>query len=239
MIATLMLVATLASPTPSPTGLPGPLKVIVTVRSSTFCSRFASHANAAITAALQNDSTLGTLVFVLRNRDLAGNDIERRNMLQSLNKMADAVAMNYKAGMSEIASLRELERKASDPAEKEALKASADSLGGALYRQHLIVRDLDGFLAYEYAADMRREDPDSSQAQMKQASAPDAGMIRPPGSVINIPGIQDVALAGNETRDDDAAMALAASRDFAARLPAVTGDEQNAATAFTAAAGGC
>jgi curved DNA-binding protein CbpA len=239
MVAPLILAAVLASPSPAPTSSPPPLKVIVTVHSSSLCSSFATDANAAIGATLQNDTTLGSLVYVLRNPDLRGNPIQRRNMLDHLATMADAIAKQFKAGMAEVTLLRNLESKASDPAEKASLKSAADALGGALYRQHLIGRDLDGFLAYQYAADMSRFSPDGAIGRSLEQSQPDVPRYDRERFYSPSPFVQGLALAGQESRRDDAAMARAASRDFASRLPAITLDEVNAASGFTAAAAGC
>jgi deoxyribodipyrimidine photolyase len=245
MVASLILLATLATPAAAPTSTPGPLKVIATVRSSSLCSKFATHANAAIGAALQNDSTLGTLVFTLKAPDLAGNPIQRRNMLQHLSDLADDLAKQYKTGMGEIKALRGLEKQTKDPNEKTELKASADALGGALYRQHLIGRDLDGFIAYEYAADMRRPDDTDMLPEMVRANSGElVGGIysyRPeaPTWIPQPTPLTPNMLAGHETLEEDAEMAMNASKDFASRLPAITADEVTAAGHFDQAAGGC
>jgi hypothetical protein len=245
MVPSLILLATLAtaSPSPAPVDSPDPLKVIVTVRSSTLCSQFADHANAAIAATLQNDATLGSVVNTLRVPDLAGNPIERRNMMLRLAELADSIAKQYKAGIGEVKSLRALQSQTNDPQEKVELKAAADALGGALYRQHLIGRDLDGFLAYEYAADMRRPDDDDMMPQMMQATSADVGpyyyAAKAPTWLAQPEPVSPSILAGHESLSDDAEMAASASHDFASRLPAITGDELTAADHFTEAAGGC
>jgi hypothetical protein len=238
MVASLILLATLASPSAAPTSTPGPLKVIATVRSSSLCSEFATHANGAIGATLQNDATLGTLVFTLKAPDLAGNPIQRRNMMQRLADLADAISKQFKTGMGEVGALRALEKQTKDPEEKAELKASADALGGALYRQHLIGRDLDGFIAFMYAADMRRPDDGDMLSQEEQANRTDVAAYASRAPVW--PSLtSSTMLAGSESLQDDAQMSMNASRDFTSRFPAITTDEMDAAGHFNQAAAGC
>jgi hypothetical protein len=243
MVASLILFATLASPSAAPTSTPGALKVIATVRSTSLCTEFADHANGAIGATLQNDATLGTLVFTLKAPDLAGNPIQRRNMMDHLADLADALAKQYKTGMGEINALRALEKQTKDPDEKAELKASADALGGALYRQHLIGRDLDGFIAFMYAAQMRRPDDGDMLPQVIQANRSDVASYayapHAPTWLAEPPPVSPSILAGNESPEEDAQMSLNASRDFQSRFPEITADEINAAGHFDQAAGGC
>ncbi|HET9029525.1 MAG TPA: hypothetical protein VFN49_05055, partial [Candidatus Aquilonibacter sp.] len=159
----LAITAATASPAPSPAVSPspsasaGPLKTIVTVRSTTFCEQMATHLNSAITSAVTNDQTLGTTILTLRSNDLAGSDLSRQHEIHRLQDLADGIYRNYRSGLGEVGRLRALAKSAQDADEKVQLKAAADALGGVLYRQHLLQRDLDGFVAYLYAADMQAD----------------------------------------------------------------------------------
>src|SRR5579863_3227399 len=141
MLALLLAVMT-ASPLPSPSA--EPLKTIVTVRSTTFCGEFATHVNNAIGDATRNDENLGKVILTLRASNLGGTDMDRHIERMRLSSTADSMYREYRAGEDEVNHLRALAKSAKDPQEKADLTASADALGGVLYRQHLIQRDLDG-----------------------------------------------------------------------------------------------
>jgi hypothetical protein len=146
-----------ALPAPSPSPSTEPLKTIITVRSSPFCSEFANHVNAAIDHAVRNDATLGSVILTLHSQDLAYNELSRHNEIQRLENLGDSMYRDYRKGLEEVDKLRDLAKTAQDEQEKAELKAAADALGGVLYRQHLIQRDLDGFTAYLDATDMQRD----------------------------------------------------------------------------------
>jgi hypothetical protein len=245
MLALLLAVVT-ASPLPSPT--PEPLRTIVTVRSTTFCGEFATHVNNAIGNATRNDQNLGQLINTLRAPNLGGNDMERRMERMRLNNTADAMYREYRQGESEVEHLRALAKSAKDPQEKEDLKASADALGGVLYRQHLIQRDMDGFLAYLDAGEMRESTnelrlADEAGAGGLQRQDPRTGLAAPAPYWIpqNVPANlqRDMALPGDETAMDDLRMARAASHDFESRLPAIFSDELNAGSHISSASDRC
>ena len=135
----------------------------------------------------------------------------------------------------------DLANKATDPDEKAALKDAADALGGALYRQHLMQRDLDGLVNYLYASDMMASDddttrdPDAPRRQFLQ-DVPGAHPING-SSPVWTP--YDIPLAGTESLTDDITLARAASQDFMTRLPAVRNDERTAVPRIEAAADKC
>lgn len=239
MLALVLAVVTAAAPSPSPTPL---LKTIVTVKSSPLCGAFAAHTNAAIGSAVQNDANLGSTILTLRSTDLAGNSIDRLSEIRRLSTLADSIYKQYRAGETEVNELRDLAKQATDPDEKADLKAAADALGGALYRQHLIQRDLDGFVAFLQASDMMTDDnadgprhpmtqdmPGASPQEMNVYWMPQMqwAMTHPP------------LIAGSESLDDDVAMAKAASTDFQRRMPAVMQDELTAGGHIEQAADHC
>lgn len=236
--ATGMTATTASAPSPSPAPL---LKTIVTVKSSPICGAFAAHTNAAITSALANDQSLGMTILTLRSPDLAGSSLDRQSEVHHLNILADDMYKQYRAGEREVTELRTLASEATDPDEKAALKAVADALGGALYRQHLMQRDLDGFVNYLYASDMMASDDDSTRdpdAPRRQFldDVPGAHPINGSAPVWNP---ADVPLAGTESLTDDVTMARAASQDFVERLPALRQDELTAGNRIETAAEKC
>jgi hypothetical protein len=229
---------TASAPSPSPTPL---LKTIVTVKSSPICGAFAAHTNAAITSALANDQSLGTTILTLRSPDLAGSSIDRLAEIHHLNTLADAIYKQYRTGEHEVNQLRDLAKQATDPDEKAELTAVADALGGALYRQHLMQRDLDGFVNYLYAADMMAsdddmtQDPDAPRRQLLQ----DVPGAHPLNGSSPIWTPYDTPLAGTESLTDDVTLARAASEDFITRLPALRQDEQAASSRIETASDKC
>ena len=243
MLAVLLALAT-AAPSPSPT--PEPLKTIVTVKTSPFCGAFASHVNSAISSAVDNDKALGSIMLTLRSNDLANTTITRNNELQQLQHVADDMYRAYRSGLSEVDRLRDLAKTAKDKDEQEQIKSSADALGGVLYRQHLIQRDLDGFIAYIQAGDMRRDsDPElATNNDMLGAGdsyTPSTHTLNSPyywapvnlGRSVNNPSA--LPMPGNESWADDVEMASRASSDFQQRLPAIFADEQTAGTRISQA----
>jgi len=232
-----ILVAAVAMSTPTASPAPEPLKTIVTVKSSPFCGLFATHVNAAITSTLANDGSLGTVVATLKRPDLEGTSLDRQAEISRLTALADSIYHQYRSGSAEVEQLRALEQQATDPIEKSELKAAGDALGGALYRQHLIQRDLDGFVAYLNAADMNTYseaqksqnmalfgEADPRQAQMDFALRERVDGTGHPPFIGPFDG-----LAGEETPADDARFARNAAKDFMARFTPLLGDEMNAA----------
>jgi len=238
MLAVLLMAAAASTSAPSATPSAEPLKTIVTVKSSPFCGQFAKGANAAITSVVTNDAALGTLLYSLRTNNLAGSSLGRYGTLEHLTSIADAMYRQYRSGEAAVNQLRSLEAQATDEAEKAELKAAADALGGALYRQHLIQRDLDGFLAYLYAGDMRKDSEDMQSVNLglfgSTDSRYDKNIVMNARSAETGLGVRPyvspyAGLAGDETPEDDERYATEAMDDFRSRLPAIAGDEVNAA----------
>jgi hypothetical protein len=238
VLAAATATTTATAPSPSPTPL---LKTIVTVKSSPICGAFAAHTNAAISSAISNDQNLGTTILTLRSPDLAGSSLDRQSEIHHLNALADEIYKQYRLGEKEVGQLRDLAKQATDPDEKEALKAAADALGGALYRQHLMQRDLDGFVNYLYASDMMASDDDTTA----DPDAPRRQLLQDIPGAHAINGLSpiwtpyDTPLAGTESLTDDVTMAKAASEDFVTRLPALRQDEQTAGSRIETAATNC
>ncbi|HTU69394.1 MAG TPA: hypothetical protein VMF11_03655 [Candidatus Baltobacteraceae bacterium] len=241
----LVLAAMTVSPSPSPTPL---LKTIVTVKSSPLCGEFAAHANAAIGSAVLNDASLGSTILALRSNDLAAGTIDRTAELHRLSDLADSIYRQYRAGEREVGILRDLASKTTDPQEKAALKDSADALGGTLYRQHLMQRDLDGFVSYLETADMRGgwDEAESNAARSLGGSDIENGAVENDGPAAYWlpPGYDRYLLpaplmVGHESVDDDVRMAASASSDFQDRMLAVERDEMTAGGRIEQAADNC
>lgn len=241
----LLLVVVLATPQPSPSS--EPLKTIETVRSTSFCGEIATHVNAAIDAATGNDARLGSLITGLRNPDMAGNVLQRRNERIRLDNVASAMYKTYRAGEDEVGHLRALAKSATDKEQKKDLEDTADALGGVLYRQHLIQRDTDGFLAFLDAGEMIGTYDDARKDDEIQMGGggvdPRTGLPNPQGYWIprNVPFTvsRDLMRPGDESPLDDLRMAQAASLDFQTRLPAILTDELTAGGHVSAVSDKC
>lgn len=251
-----LLAALLAVPvaTPSPSASPPsapsstPLKEIVHVRASASCAEIATHANGAISSALRDDVLVSQTIGELRGVDLhAANPIKRQAGLRALGDYAKMLTEQARQGDREVKRLRELAEKSTDPIEHKELKAFADELGGALWRQQKIARDLNGFIATVDAHDMAM--PDESQRDMNLANlgAPDTMSVYQPGlgagqQLAPVPGSLDLntPLAVHQQHFDVTGMARAAADDFQDRIAGISNDEANAATALTSGAvNGC
>jgi hypothetical protein len=140
MLSLLPIVLALASadpaPSPSASAKPTPLTEIGRVRAIPVCTPIVVHANGAITTTLDNNRALAIMTTNLRNVDFDKlNEIQRRNAIDALDKQASQVRLNAKAADQEVKRLRELALASPDPARKAELKAFADAIGGAIYRQ--------------------------------------------------------------------------------------------------------
>ncbi len=241
-----ILVAGSPSPSPPPSAAPVPLKTIVTLKTSPLCTAFARHVNAAIGSAVRNDATLSALIGSLHSDALDRNIIQRVDEENRLNELATSIYREYKSGMHEVQELRALAKTATNPQEQQAVKGSADALGGALHRQHLIQRDLDGFVAFLNTADMRTVDPD--EAHDERVLGPEVTGFQPEqrGPItVWVPNGFDyqfqgrVTMPGDESHAQDVRYSLLASRDFQHRIPGIIRDELTAATRIDVAGSGC
>lgn len=224
----LVLAIITATPGPSPTASAEPLKTIVTVRSSPFCSEFATHVNAAIDHAVHNDATLGSVIITLHSTDLAENDLTRHNEIQRLENQGDSMYRDFRKGMDEVGKLRDLAKTAQDEQEKTELTAAADALGGVLYRQHLIQRDLDGFTAYLDAMDMQRE---TNHVVLNREFGPGYDMTDEWAAELSTNYMVQQHIAETspmQPPERDVEMAGNASRDFEHRIPDILRDELTA-----------
>jgi hypothetical protein len=233
------------SPAPSATPDPGALKVIAVVHSSSACTEIVNHANAAIAAALANDASLVETIKALQAVELDGNVIKHRNGLDALGDFAKKINLEALGGDAEIKRLRKLAADSTDPQRKKELKIFADWLGGAIWRQRKIARDLNGFVATMDFYDMSTLDESEQNMNMALFGSPDERPANiaessPTGNRTIYGGYRGGPIAPpREQRPTYDSMAKAAGSDFTLRLPAISNDESMAASHVTTAMAGC
>lgn len=220
-----------AAPTPAPVNRP-PLREIGRVRASASCASLAIHANSAISSALHSDLLVGQTMSRLREVDLDGSPVTRRNGLQQLGKLAKDLRAEAVTGVGEVKRLRELAAKSTDPTQKKELKNFADSLGGALYRQKKIANDLNGFLAAMDYHDMANFTESQQEINRSTVGQSDARITDP---------VEKARSIGHNPRAQTPANELAkeAADDFQQRVTDITNDESLAAEHTDGAVSGC
>lgn len=219
--------------TPAPAPVP-PLKEIGHVRATAACAELALHANTAISSALRNDTVIAETIDKLQNVKLDGNTITRRNSLQALGDYAKDLRARAVSGDREVQKLREIAEKTTDPVQKKELKAFADTLGGALYRQKKVANDLNGLLAAFDYHDMKPTAEELQQNEMAAGSATDNRRVPLVESNNSVRG----GSVFNEKHTDTELAGFAAS-DFQLRLPDISNDEALAANHAVGATSGC
>lgn len=252
MLQALVLAILAATPAPSPdpaaTATPGPLKVIATVHAGSMCAEIAARANAAITAALSNDAVLGQTVATLRAPDLDRNVIQHRNSMDALGDLAKKINKQATDGDADIKRLRKLAAESADAERKKELTAFADWLGGAMWRQKKIARDLNGMLATEDYYDMSNLDEDQQNIDIALFGSPDQRPVSvselSPTKPLPLSGVQSGEPQGvyapyRKVRPTLAEAAAAAAKDFQLRQAAIASDESMAAAHAEGATHGC
>lgn len=225
-IVTAALLATYVAAAPAPS--PGPLREIGRVHVSAACGNIVVHANGAISSALRNDATMARTASRLRAVDLEESEMSMHRGLVELDKLAAQLHDDAMRGDGEVKRLRELAEKSSDPTRKAELRAFADSLGGALYRQKKAAADLSGLIAYLDYREMST--PSETEAKMMNASQGDTA-TRPPSPPPYYEGLNRASTPNQ--------MAMAAATDFELRLHDIAVDEGRAADHSEGAVSGC
>ena len=232
------------APAPQPSPTPG-LKTIATVRASARCAAIITHANGAISNTLNNDEIIGQTITRLRYTNLDdGNPLHRNKALHDLGDLARTLMMQARSGDDEVKRLRKVASETKDPQEAKALKAFADELGGALWSQQKIARDLNGFLAYQDFHDMAQFG--QNQQSMNQAvyGVNDPFAQQPRGDRLS-PQVNGVvtepqpAVGHNPNDATSTQQAKWAADDFENRIPVIMRDENLAAGKVDAAIAGC
>lgn len=233
-----------ASPAPQPSAT-ATLKTIATVRASARCAAIITHANSAISTTLDNDQIIGTTITQLRLSNLDdGNPIHRRNRLQALGDLAKNLMTQARSGDDEVKRLRKVAAETKDPQEAKALKEFADELGGALWSQQKVARDLNGFLAYQDFRDMTQFDEGQQKSNQAVFGVKDPLVEQPTGEVRGtVPqtqGLQAPAALGHDPNDPTSTQqARLAADDFEKRIPVILRDENLAAGKVDNAIQGC
>lgn len=232
-----------SAPNPAPTPA---LKTIATVRASAHCAAIITHANSAIATTLSNDQIIGQTITQLRFTNLDdGNSIHHSNGLKALGDLAKNLMQQARAGDDEVKRLRKIAADSKDPDEAKALKDFTDELGGALWSQQKVARDLNGFLAYQDFRDMSQWS--ESGEQMNQATTgvkdPFSGEVPPEMRVYTASGkvANNMApMLGHDANEASATQqAKWAADDFQTRIPAIMRDENAAAEKIDGAISGC
>ena len=238
-----VLPAANTSPNPSPTPA---LKTIANVRSSTRCATIITHANSAISTALNNDQIIGQTITTLRFTNLDdGNPIRRKKGLDALGDLAKSLMQAARSGDDEVKRLRKIAAETKDPDEAKALKEFADQLGGALWDQQKVARDLNGFLAYTDFRDMSTLDESQKQAMQGTVGVADPfnGEMPKEAQHYNGRGQADnnmPPMFGHDPREATTTQqAKWAADDFQGRIPLIMRDENLAAGKVDAAISGC
>jgi hypothetical protein len=183
------LIVLAAGPAPAPTEAPHvtPLTEIGRVRSTPICTPIVVHANGAITSALDNDRSLAILTTNLRAMDFDRlNSMQLHRTIEDLMKQAGTIRQNGKLADNEIKQLRAYAAASTDPERKAELKAFADALGGAIYRQTKaateFMRDvtvMQGREEAQEARDIKTRDEQVPENLNPQAVANTRAVLRP------------------------------------------------------------
>lgn len=143
MLPFIVVLAALPAAPPSASPAPTKLQEIGRVR-ATICTPIVMHANGAIASALDNDRSLAILTTNLRATDFNKlNELQRRNAILALGKQTSAVRERARAADGEVKILRKLAADSQDATRKAELKAFADALGGAIFRQQRAAESFD------------------------------------------------------------------------------------------------
>ena len=244
-----VITATTPQPAPQPSASPA-LKTIASVRASARCAEIITHANSAIGTTLDNDVVLGKTIMTLRSINLDdGNPINRRKGMTAIGDLAKKLMMQARSGDDEVKRLRALAAKNKDSDDSKALKQFADELGGALWRQQKVARDLNGYLAYEDFSEMSQWDEGQKAMNRATFGVPDPLSQTPtdvPGGRVIGSGPEAGQPANNlpprlaaSNRPTATEYARAAADDFQSRIPDIVLDENHAASHIDGALGGC
>jgi hypothetical protein len=161
--------------------------------------------------------------------------------------MAKQMMQQARSGDDEVKRLRDLAKKTQDAQEAKALKDFADELGGALWRQQTIARDMNGFLAYVDFHDMAQwsESDQNMNRSVFGVADPLAetptdfnGSKSAPGQIYAWRP-RPPALGHNPSDPTPGQQAQWAADDFQRRLPDIVLDENHAATHVDMALNGC
>jgi hypothetical protein len=222
--AAFSLLGATPAPVPAPSeSPPTPLKEIGSVRTSV-CSTVVVHANSAIDATLANDANLRALIVSLSTAGVDdATDLSKRNTYRALENAAAKMRETALEGEAEVRRLRALAADSPEPRKSE-LKAFADAIGGALYRQRMMAIEAQRLVAVQQG----REESHAEDVR----SAPDLAFPPRPGAY------PTRSAAPTAPPSVEGAFKIVAA-DFAQRGKRVAIDEGIAADHALGAATGC
>ncbi len=246
MLDRMVLVAALtasALPSPAPSPQAPALKTIASVRASMRCADIITHANSAIDKTLNNDAVISQTITTLRLTNLDdSNDIRRRNNLNALGDLAKTLMQQARSGDDEVKRLRAMAKQTKDSDAAKALADFANELGGALWSQQKIARDMNGFLAYVDFHDMSQFSEADQNMNSAVFGVKDPLVQNPPEfnpARDGQPGWRPAALGHDATDPTPGQQAKWAADDFQKRIPDIVIDENHAAAHVEPALSGC
>jgi hypothetical protein len=248
-----LIFALQTDPTPAPVALPPtPLREIGRTNSRPVCTNIVVHANSAIMDSLNNDQDLTVAINHLQTTDIDGATAsERRARLADLMSFASKIRVSASAGDAEVKRLRELAAAESDPERKAELKAFADALGGALFRQKLAADDLaktvtnvegrqaaaHGIQEIGLGDQTAAERAQNAVIQSQSASAQNNVATPQPNGKVD--PSKDPMFATDRTVRKVNEVLVAAAANFKSRMPKILSDEGHAADHSLGATTGC
>jgi hypothetical protein len=135
-----------------------PLKEIARVRAVTpFCKYVVDKASVAVDDAFDGDTRIAFLVADLSSADLDSNYFRKYQAITIMDRRYTDLRNGIIEGERAIDDLRERAATSANVEERTELTGFANALGGALSRQHKLLRDLSGLISY-FQAVQDRED---------------------------------------------------------------------------------
>jgi hypothetical protein len=164
--------------------------------------------------------------------------------MNALADLAKQLMQQARSGDDEVKRLRKLAAQTKDPQEAKALKEFADELGGALWRQQKIARDMNGFLAYEDFKEMATPTEAEKNANQSLFGVSDPQSQLPidfqPRDPQGRPYDPTHPSLGHDPNEPTATQyAHNAADDFALRVPDIVRDEGHAASHIDNVLTGC
>ena len=125
------------------------LKEIGRVRARTaFCQAVYDHGGLATSVALSNDASLAATSDYLSHADLDENAMAKPRAIYDMQRSYEALMGRAHDAIDETKALRKLADDAPTAAQKAALVAYADAVGGALHRQEIVAKEYRQFGVY-------------------------------------------------------------------------------------------
>lgn len=248
----LLLAALTAAP--SAAG-PQRLKTIATVNASLTCSNMARAANAAITAANENDAVIAQMVALLQPSSLQNlSAIQRKQIVNQLTAGGTGLTQTAQIGKTAVLSFFMAAPTTLNSAQQQSVAGFAKALNTALHRQDIFGQGLDGFarmLAGRDASGMANattkaeslSENVSTQGDPNNpyntSSASGSGGLYRQTSIQQDGPSQGVVAVPQAGRANDAQIAAAAQTRLAPFVQAIAKDEASAMSALGETIPGC